>query len=461
MTAVKHDLPARLEAWAPLVAMQKADGKPARLDLGNVELLKGLAWCCGAMAAAGEQDARVAAALQELAIGSYIKVPGQGRRCPRAGDAAVWALSQFPVDIACTRLSATARHSRNPMVDETIHVALDGLSQRTGIPRAQMEELSIPTFGIAADGTRTQKIGPCTAVLDINSGKPLLRWMKGDKPCRTPPAAVAKEHVEDIKRLKQEVKDLGRLLTSQRDRLDQLMAEPRTWTFEYWRRYHLDHPLVGVFARRLIWMIGGVEVLFQDGKPMDVQGDDRTFDCRSEVKLWHPMDATPKQLAAWQQWIMDMEIQQPFKQAFREIYHLTDTEKKSTASDRFRGKVVRQAQLRSLAQQRGWKVGYVGPWDNGGSEPERSLPAWGLRAHCSIEIPEQPKTSLPAGGAMLLAIGHVSFYPLAQENPPQPAAADVNKAVVLDQVPPRVICEVFRDIDLFASTSAAVGTENP
>ncbi|MBK9631164.1 MAG: DUF4132 domain-containing protein [Saprospiraceae bacterium] len=49
----------------------------------------------------------------------------------------------------------------------------------------------------------------------------------------------------------------------------------------------------------------------------------------NNVELWHPATSSTQEVKEWRQFLMDSEIQQPFKQAYREIYILTDAEIKT------------------------------------------------------------------------------------------------------------------------------------
>src|SRR5207342_3238190 len=100
----------------------------------------------------------------------------------------------------------------------------------------------------------------------------------------------------------------------------------------------------------------------------------------------HPVGRAIDEITAWRRRLETLEITQPFKQAHREIYLLTDAERTTnTYSNRFAAHLIRQAQFRALATARGWTVGYVGGWDNGGATPTKSLPHANLRVEFWVE----------------------------------------------------------------------------
>ena len=47
------------------------------------------------------------------------------------------------------------------------------------------------------------------------------------------------------------------------------------------------------------------------------------------IRLWHPIDATEDDIAAWRTGLLARQVRQPFKQAFREVYVLTPAEEET------------------------------------------------------------------------------------------------------------------------------------
>ena len=105
------------------------------------------------------------------------------------------------------------------------------------------------------------------------------------------------------------------------------------------------------------------------------------------VRLWHPIHADADTVLAWRNWLEHHEITQPFKQAHREVYLLTDAERETrTYSNRFAAHILRQHILAALCTQRGWRYRLIGTWDGGGDTSLRSTcPSWDLRVAYWIE----------------------------------------------------------------------------
>jgi hypothetical protein len=155
---------------------------------------------------------------------------------------------------------------------------------------------------------------------------------------------------------------------------------------------------------------------------------------------------------AWREWLEAHGIRQPFKQAHREIYILTDAERQSGLySNRFAAHILKQHQFGALCHQRGWRYTLQGEWDSANT-PTLSLPNWELRAEYQVEgVREQGPLEGRAGLSQHMVYLHlgtdqVRFYPL-EGFVPMPLA----------DVPPLVFSEVMRDVDLFVGVSSIAG----
>ena len=65
------------------------------------------------------------------------------------------------------------------------------------------------------------------------------------------------------------------------------------------------------------------------------------------ARLWHPAASDLATIFHWRCWLEDHHIRQPFKQAHREVYLITDAERQTgTFSNRFAAHVLRQHPFR-------------------------------------------------------------------------------------------------------------------
>src|SRR5215207_3293730 len=241
--------------------------------------------------------------------------------------------------------------------------ALDTAAGQAGMPLLEIEEISVPAYGLQEVGVRRAQVGEFGVELVVTGTTATeLRWIKPDgKRQKSVPKAVKEHTAEDLKEIKAAATDLRKMLPAQRDRIENLYLEQKSWMYPAWRERYLDHPVVGTLARRLIWKFTNEErtgagvfyngrIVGRDGHVLD------WFDDSTSVALWHPMLEEPGEVLAWRGWLAELEIRQPFKQAHREVYLLTDAERTTrTYSNRFAAHVIKQHQFNALCAARGWK----------------------------------------------------------------------------------------------------------
>ncbi len=475
--AVGHEaLKAHLRRWLPLVDRPRTrpierehaweTDENQLIRPAHVELLKGLAWCAGLT-----EDRDMARALTVLALSAYRKVPRRGPRLVTLGNACVSALGMMPGTEAVGQLALLKVKIKFGTAQKEVEKALNAAATRAGIPREEIEELGVPAYGLDAVGRRREAFGDYTADLVIEDSDVSLRWSKADgKALKSIPAAVKKDHAEDVKELQAAAKDVGKMLAAQCERIDNLFLARKSWPVDAWRERYLDHPLVGTIARRLIWQFtadgrtaAGAwhdgQILGRDGQPLG------EFATGTTVSLWHPIGHPAEDVLAWRAWLEGREVRQPTKQAHREVYVLTDAERRTGVySNRFAAHVLRQHQYNALCAARGWKNQLRLGVDASYPPTALHLPQWGLRAEFWVEAAGEDMNE--AGTYLYLATDQVRFYPEGAAGRTAHAGgggytADrgrPDEPTPLVDVPALVLSEVLRDVDLFVGV-ASVGND--
>ncbi len=462
----------------------------------NAETLRGLCWIAGM-----SESVVMARALGAVAVSCYRKVPGIGPRAVKVGNAAVYALGQMPGRASLGQLAMLCVKVKFGTAQKLMEKALDAAATREGLPRDEIEEMAVPSYGLTEVGELRGAMGDCSALLEIRgtagASSTRLTWINDrGGAVKSAPATVKRDFADELKELKASMKDIQKMLPAQRDRIDSLFLDRRTWAYDTWRERYLDHPLIGTLARRLIW-------LFDDGREQVaaawladdaevaphgagrlVRDDGTAFEPRansSTVRLWHPIsqDAAPgstetrDDIEAWRAFYESREIRQPFKQAHREVYLLTDAERNTGVySNRFAAHVIRQHQFHALAAQRSWRNRLRLMVDDSYPPAHRTLNAWNLRAEFWIEgIGDDYRDEyvLDSGAFRYLATDQVRFYEVGaainashafgggyETMGPDEAG---NHPLRIDQIPPIVLSEILRDVDLFVGV-ASVGA-NP
>lgn len=437
----------------------------------NANCLRGLLWCVPLL----PQPDDLARVITGVAISAYKKVPGIGPRAVKVGNAAVYALSELASKIAVGQLAILKVRVKFGSAQKEIEKAFDAAAEALKLPRDQIEELGVPSYGLEEVGRTTEEFGTYHAELLVTGSDAELRWTDAaGKVLKSVPAKVKTDHKEELKELQQSLKDIQAMLPAQRDRIDGLFLLQKTWSISEWRERYYDHPLVGTIARRLIWCVDGSPALFVDGVPCDVEGAPLEHGQTAEVTLWHPVGRSIPEVTAWRRRLEELQITQPFKQAHREVYLLTDAERNTrTYSNRFAAHIIRQHQFNALCAARGWKNKLRLMVDDSYPPPSKELPQWGLRAEFWIEsIGEDYGVDTNDSGVYLrLATDQVRFYRTEaasnyahatgggyENSATGPGTANVNAPLPLDEIPPLVLSEIMRDVDLFVGV-ASVGND--
>jgi hypothetical protein len=433
---------------------------PTQVHDTHSDLLRGLVWCTSLV-----DNAELTARVGTTADVCFKKLSGIGPRAPKIGNACVWALGHKSTTAAVGELSRLKTRAKHASIQSQLGKALDIAAEKTGMSAEDLEEVAVPTCGLTGVGEYRRQLGDCVVMLQTSAKlKTETSWLRPDgKEQRSVPAPVKEEFAAEVKALKQMEKEVEKLLPAQRDRLEQLFLQERSWSWDEFRNRFLDHPLVGVVARRLIWRFtDGPHIgdgIWRDGRIVDEQGRSLAWlGAGSRVTLWHPLNGGIEQIRAWREWLEAHEVCQPFKQAHREIYLLTDAERDTGIySNRFGAHILKQHQFGALCHQKGWRYALQGDWDSANT-PTVRLPRWDLRAEFLVkpvqERPLEERAALRERTDLVnmmtfryLATDQVRFYRLDSPVP-----------LPLTEVPPLVFSEIMRTVDLFVGV-AGIGND--
>jgi hypothetical protein len=445
-----------LTSWFPLARLNRVDHPPHTdpyavdqnmlLSETSEALLKGLAWSASLFS-----EAEVTAALGDLGETCWKKIPNYGPRSKRVGNAVLWALASIGTPAAVAQLLRVKSKLKHGSAKKLANKAMNRVAAASGQTREDMEETALPTYGLDTTGALTRNLGDFACTLRITPGSvtALTITDSAGKVRKAIPAELKNSHSAELQSLRRTQKELQALLGAQRQRFESILRLPdRRWSFAEWRARFVNHPVLSSFARRLIWTFttdgASVSAIFHDEHFL--QSDDSRVEfparenSRATVRLWHPVAEVPDAVRAWRAFLERHQITQPFKQAHREIYLLTDAERRTANySNRFAAHILRQHQFNALCAQRGWEYKLQGSWDGGGGLPTLSLPALNLKAEFWVEpiLGGEAPTS-DQGLALNLSTDQVRFCQL-----------DPGEPLRVEQIHPQVFSEVMRDVDLF------------
>ncbi|HEX4792146.1 MAG TPA: DUF4132 domain-containing protein [Humisphaera sp.] len=483
----ENALTENLLRWFPLVSRGRAlkrlgayahdaRGGADTMQEENAIAMRGLLWLVPTL----QRKSALVRDVGAVALSGYRKVPGVGPRAVKVGNGAVYALSEIATPQAVGQLAMLKVRVKFGSAQKEIEKAFDAAASALGLPRDQIEEMGVPSYGLEEVGLRREQFGDgITAELRVDGRDVSLAWLRADgKPQKSVPASVKSNHKEELKELQAAAKDIAAMLPAQNERIDQAFLQQKRWNISAWRERYLDHPLVGTIAHRLIWTFtqdGDHKTgIWHNGALVNV--DDEAIDLAPEstVELSHPIGRPMDDILAWRTWLERHEVRQPFKQAHRELYILTDAERRTgTYSNRFAAHILRQHQFHALCAARGWRNKLRLMVDDAYPPATRELPGWGLRAEFWIEGigDNYGQDTNDSGTYLRLASDQVRFYRSgAAANSAHaggggytthaggPGTDNINEPLPLDQIPPLVFSEILRDVDLFVGV-ASIGND--
>lgn len=319
-------------------------------------------------------------------------------------------------------------------------IGMDNLARTAGYPDATRLQWAMEGLATAdlAKGPVTAQVGDVVVQLAISDdGLPEISSRRGDKPLKSIPPAVKKSPA--VQELIERKTDLRRSASRMRQALELSMCRGDRFTGGELRDL-MGNVMLRPLMERLIFIGDGLI-----GYPVD--GGQGLRDCAGKIEpirkndalqMAHPVDLlATKQWSQWQRDCFAVERVQPFKQIFRELYVLTEQERKDgTFSARYAGHQVNPRQAVALLGSRGWVVApEAGVFR---LFHEDKIVAW-------IEFMEAFHTPADIEG---LTMERVRFARRSEYEP-----------LRLEALPPRLLSETFRDVDLMVSVAHRGGVD--
>ena len=439
------------------------------LEEASRQFLKGLIWTLD-----GFSDRTTISLLERLLLKSYHKISGVGPAAPSVGNACVYVLGNMRGKDGLGALARASLSLKQKNIQKLIDKQLIAGAKKYGISIEELAEMSVPDFGMI-EGRKVYEFADYQLMVSIEDGKIKQQWYKlaaGDSsPMKSVPSVVKSSETlsQKLKEARREIKEIQQVYSAQKQRLDNQFILNRHWDKDSFDRYYLNHGLVSTLARPLIWRLSLTDPInqtvketsalyiddtWQDaiGAPIDWLNDwgskQATGNTGSlQICLWHPVFANEADILAWRERMMNLELKQPIKQAFREIYLLTDAEIATrTYSNRMAAHILKQHQFNALAKLRGWQYTMMGMFDHGSDGIcRKELTQAGLIAEFWLdEIHNEGQSD----SVMWPYVGtdQVKFKTVSGET------------VNLADVPDVIFSEVMRDVDLFVGV-CSVGND--
>ncbi len=313
--------------------------------------------------------------------------------------------------LALQLVLSVASRFRTKGIQEEANRQAQLLAERRGWTIAELADRSVPTAGFDPDGR-----------LDLGSGQARVL---PDFSVEVP-AGLSAEAKKALTAAKKELKSIQKL---QKERLYEAMCTQRGWSFEDWRLYLWEHPLLRYFCQRLVWAVDGGPTSFRplpDGTLSDVEDGDVEPSLEARITVAHQSLVSP----AWLQHLVEYEVEPLFPQFGREVYELPEDRRDDDAIKDFEGYMLEAFRLRSRALA----LGYVrGPSEDGGWFfcYRKSFPELSLEVRLGFSGNGMPEENRQ------VALQGLSF--------------ERQRQLTLGEVPPILLSECYRDLATIAA----------
>jgi hypothetical protein len=424
------------------------------MPANNMKVVKGLVWSF-----TNYHDSKSLEIIRRLAERCSKKIPGVGPTSAAITNACIYVLANSRGMEGISHLSRLRLRITQNNTKRLIQAKLDEAADKLGITPDEIEEMAVPDFGLE-DGKLSEQLGDYTFEVQIEGiGKIKQTWYKSDGSIqKTAPSSIKsdKKLSEKLKKIKGKVRSIKTNLTTQRDRIDRSYISDRVWNVENWNKYYLNHGLVSWITKRLIWVFEkeGVSVtaFYLDGQWQDVKGRPLGLvEAYDTIRLWHPVMVTTDEVLEWRSFLMAHQIVQPLKQAYREVYILTDAEINTRFySNRMAAHILKQHQFNALTALRGWRYQLLGCYDDGrdGEVARIKIPQKEMQAEFWINEVYEDGAWNDSGIWNYVATDQVRF---------------INKTgdpIDLIDVDKLILSEILRDVDLFVGVGSVGNDPN-
>lgn len=233
--------------------------------------------------------------------------------------------------------------NKKPKVAEYAQECLQAAADELNITKDELADRIIPNFDF--DGLyRSININGEEYRAFINDDFEVVFFDENNKSRKSMPKEADKELIKDFKEIAKEVKEISK---TQTERLEQLMAEERCWPGNAWKSCFLTHPIMNVFATKLIWALKSSDwkspLAFycdEDGTTYTIDGDEIEIEDHHTVSILHPIMLDEPTLNAWKDKYYEESKKTIFPVLERKVYEKLPEELDRNTSYRFANSII-------------------------------------------------------------------------------------------------------------------------
>jgi Domain of unknown function (DUF4132) len=376
-----------------------------------------------------------------LGLMCYKKYPEIGGLLPSVGSASMYALANLPNQKGVSYLTKYNQKISNLTIKKSIDKHLKEIALKSGKTPYEIEEESLPTFGLDNSHSGTSVFGDYKAAFNIISNTKIqTTWYDTQgKMFKSAPNIIKEQFPKELKDFTAKTKSIQEQLSFQAKRIEEIYLLDRQWQYDNWSAIYNRVGVLTFLAQKLVWEFEteGIKQtgFYQNGQFVNALGDPLSILAgKTVVRLWHPVTSTMETVSQWRDFVFQNNIVQPFKQVYREIYIITDAELNTQSySNRFAAHILKNYQFGALCKTREW-MGY-NQFHYDGGMPTKKLKNLNLSVEFWINHTNTEN---------YVATDQVCFL----RN---------NARIDLILIPPIVFSETMRDVDMFVAVCSVGG----
>jgi hypothetical protein len=363
-------------------------------------------------------------------------------------------LSGNPLPAALQMLLSIARRHRTNSVQVLAQALVERIADERGWTTDELADRTIPTAGLDERGILDLEIGSRLYQARLDAEDVLTLYNPDGKVVKSLPqvsdgpdkesAAEAKKTLANAKKELKQVHDF------QAKRLYEALCTGRRWQFSEWRRFLLEHPIVGRLVQRLVWVgldeKGGIVGSFRPLEDLTLtdSGDNAVDPAAfAAVQLAHRSLFTAEQSEAWKQHLADYKIEPLFNQLDRPVLASTAG---SSIDDRT-GHIIEAFKLRGAAQKLGYERAQA---EDGGWFTQYIKPFAGIAINAVIEFTGSPLPEENRAVALL----EVKFVRARKGQ-----RSGFGGQLALGEVPLVLLSEVWNDLHQIAAAGSGFAAD--
>ena len=323
------------------------------------------------------------------------------------------------------------------------------LADRKGWTMDELADRTIPTAGFDENGILELDYGARKFTATLSDEMSITVTNQSGKVISSLPDANQSDDAEQVKLAKAALatarKELKSVLSMQKDRFYEALCTQRSWRFEDWDTHLRQHPIVGRYCQRLVWVAYDGEKIVESFRPLadgtltNHQDDQVTLDPETPIRLGHEETLPAEDRTAWLQHLSDYEIEPLFQQFGKPSFTLPDDMKDEREIKDFLGHLVKAFTLRTRLT----RLGYTrGASEDGGWFYEYRKTFLSLGIEAVIQFTGNP---LPEENRM---VALERLYFMRKTSPDGPR---MTQELALGELPRVLLSECWNDIRMAAA----------